>query len=460
MTAPHELSASELAAAIRERRFSATEAVEDHLQRIDRLDGALNAIVTLDAEGALARARQADDALARGEPTGALHGVPVTIKDCHATAGMRTTVGHEPLRDHVPTEHGTVAARLVGAGAIVLGKTNVPPLLLGPYTDNAIFGRTNNPWDRERTPGGSSGGSAAAVAARLSALDIGSDAIGSVRLPAHFCGLFGLKPSERRVSMHGHYALGELPGSPHSWRAMATIGPLARSLDDIELAFALIAGPDGHDTDVPPLAVTRVPTPELSSLRIAVARTLPSVPVSREVGDAIEDLGVALARAGARVEPRSPELDVPAACATMWSLVQALGSASEPLPREPSTPRIVSWTRLFTERDAMIRTADAFMQEYDALLMPATISTAFRHGAPREAFDVDGNAVEYLHYAHHCALWNATGQPAIVLPFRRSEGGLPIGVQLVGRRWYDERLLAVARAVAALTGPFAAPPGY
>ena len=297
------------------------------------------------------------------------------------------------------------------------------------------------------------------VGAGAQTLDIGSDAIGSVRLPAHFCGLFGLKPSERRVSMHGHYALGELPGSPHSWRAMATIGPLARSLEDIELAFALLAGPDGRDTDVPPLPVTRVPTPELSSLRIAVARTLPSVPVSREVGDAIEDLAAELARAGARIAPRWPELDVPAACATMWSLVQALSSASEPLPREPSTPRIVSWTRLFSERDAMIRTSDAFMQEYDALLMPATISTAFRHGAPREAFDVDGNAVDYPHYAHHCALWNATGQPAIVLPFRRSADGLPIGVQLVGRRWYDERLLAVARAVAALTGPFVAPPG-
>src|SRR5688500_9205708 len=144
MTAPHELTASELAAAIRERRVSAVEAVADHLARIASHDPSRNAVVTLDAEGALAQARQADDAPARGEPVAALHGVPITLKDCHATAGMRTTVGHEPLRDHVPVEHGTVAARMLAAGAILLGKTNVPALLVGPYTENAIFGRTNN----------------------------------------------------------------------------------------------------------------------------------------------------------------------------------------------------------------------------------------------------------------------------------------------------------------------------
>ncbi len=459
MTAPHELCASDLAAAIRQRRFSAVEAVEDHLARIERLDPVLNAVVTRDAEGALAQARRADALLNAGESLGPLHGVPITLKDCHATAGMRTTVGHEPLRDYVPTEHGTVAARLLGAGAILLGKTNVPPLLAGPYTDNAIFGRTNNPWDVERTPGGSSGGSAAAVAARMSPLDIGSDALGSVRQPAHFCGLFGLKPSERRLSLHGHLCFGDVPGSPRGWRAICTVGPLARSLSDLELAFALLAGPDGFDTELPPLPLLTVPTPEVSSLRIAFARTLPSVPVSQEVGDAIEAFASELARLGARVEQRQPQLDYPAACRTMWGLMQAIGTSAEPLPKEPETPRIVTYVRLLSERDAMIRAADAFMQEWDVLLMPAAISTAFRHGKQRQPIEVDGTPVDYPHSAHHCALWNVTGQPAVVLPYRRGEGGLPIGVQLVGRRWYDERLLAVARALAPIAGPFVAPPG-
>lgn len=459
MASPHELSATELAAAIRERRFSAVEAAGDHLARIGRLNPALNAIITLDPEGALARAQDADAALARGESWGPLHGVPITLKDCHATAGMRTTVGYEPLRDHVPAEDGTVAARLRAAGAVLLGKTNVPPLLAGPYTDNPIFGRTHNPWDHERTPGGSSGGSAAAVAARLSPLDIGSDALGSVRLPAHFCGLFGLKPSERRVSLHGHLCFGDLPGDPRGWRSICTVGPLARTLEDLELAFALLAGPDGYDTELPPLPVVLRPTPALSSLRVAFARTLPSVPVSREVGDAVEDLAAELDRLGARVEVKLPELDIPAACATTWSLLQAIGTATVPLKEEPTPPRIVQHARLLSERDAMIRATDAFMQSWDVFLCPATISTAFRHGKPRQPIEVDGTEVAYPQFAHHCFLFNATGQPGVVLPYRRGEGGLPIGVQLVGRRWYDESLLAAARAIAEITGPFVAPPG-
>ncbi len=293
----------------------------------------------------------------------------------------------------------------------------------------------------------------------MSPLDIGSDALGSVRQPAHFCGLFGLKPSERRISLHGHLCFGDVPGAPRGWRAICTVGPLARSLADLELAFALLAGPDGRDTELPPLPVATVPTPELASLRIAFARTLPSVPVSREVGDAIEALAAALDRLGARVEQRQPELDYPAACRTMWGLMQAIGTSPDPLPQEPETPRIVTYVRLLSERDALIRAADAFMQDWDVLLLPAAISTAFRHGKPRQPIDVDGSPVDYPHAAHHCALWNVTGQPAVVLPYRRSEGGLPIGVQLVGRRWYDERLLAVARALAPIAGPFVAPPG-
>ena len=191
-------SAHEVAAAIRDRRVSAVEVVNAYLARIARHNPALNAIVTLNEEGALARASEADAALARGEFWGPLHGVPVTIKDSFATAGLRTTSGFAPLANYIPAVDATVVARLRAAGAIVLGKTNLPMLVHGFQSDNAIFGRSNNPWDLERTPGGSTGGGAAALAAGLSALEMGSDYGGSVRIPAHYCGVYSLKPTELR----------------------------------------------------------------------------------------------------------------------------------------------------------------------------------------------------------------------------------------------------------------------
>jgi amidase len=452
------MTASEIAAAIRDGKVRATDVVDAHLERIERRNPGTNAIVTLDAERAQQAARQVDLARTRGDALGPLAGVPITLKDCHATAGVRTTVGHPPLAEHVPTSDGTVAARLRAAGAILLGKTNVPPLLAGPYTDNPIFGRTANPWNVAHTPGGSSGGSAAAVADRMSPLDIGSDAVGSVRMPAHFCGVLGFKPSERRVSLVGHHCFGDLPDAPRGWRSICTAGPIARSVADLELAFEILAGPDGRDTELAPLPVQRQPTPALASLRIAFARTLPGVPVSREVGDAVESLADELARAGANVQERVPVLEWDAAFATMWMLLQATGSAMTPLAVEPPQARIVAYTKLLAERDAIILALDEFMQHFDVLLCPPCISTAFVHGTGRERFAVDDAMVDHRQYAHHCGLFNTSGQPAIVLPYRVSTAGLPIGVQLVGRRWYDERLLAIARAIEPITGPCPQPP--
>ena len=203
-------SAHEIAAAIRQREVSASEVVAAHLAHIRTRNPALNALVTLEEEAASRRARLADEALTRGEVWGPLHGVPLTLKDCLAVAGMRTTAGFPPLADYVPSEDATVTARLRAAGAIILGKTNVPVLASDAQTTNPLFGRTNNPWNISRTPGGSSGGAAAAVAAGLVPLEIGSDLGGSIRIPSHFCGVFGLKPTEHRVSIAGH--IPDLPG--------------------------------------------------------------------------------------------------------------------------------------------------------------------------------------------------------------------------------------------------------
>ena len=299
-------STTELAAAIRAGHVSATEVLEAHLAQIDKRNPALNAIITLDAEHAHERAREADEALARGELWGPLHGVPFTLKDAHATAGMRTTTGFPPL-DHVPNTDSTVTARLKAAGGILIGKTNVHMMLADPaQTTNPIFGATSNPWKIERTPGGSSGGAAAALASGMTPFEIGTDLSGSIRIPAHFCGVFGLKPTEQRVPLTGL-----IPGlvGPRPVRLMSCIGPMARTALDLALLYAIIAGPDGRDTEVTPVPIEEVPQLDLSDLRIAFAPTFAGFPVAAEMREAVEELAKQLAPLCAEVsEARLPAL--------------------------------------------------------------------------------------------------------------------------------------------------------
>jgi amidase len=299
------LSAHQLANGIREGEFSSQEVLEAHLDQISRHNAALNAIVTLNEEQARQRAKAADEALAHGEIWGPLHGVPVTIKDVFETAGMRTTSSFRPLANYVPQQDATVVARLRQAGAIILGKTNTPEMAGDEQTNSPLFGRTNNPWNLECTPGGSSGGSAAAVASGMSPLDIGSDIGGSVRNPAHFCGIFSLKPSDYRVPFTGH-----IPPPPGSkgrglLRYFLTPGPLARSVEDLRLALTLIAGPDERQWEVPPIPLTASPTRNLRDLRLAWSDDF-GVPISAEIRSALADLAAELARSGCRVERRDP----------------------------------------------------------------------------------------------------------------------------------------------------------
>jgi amidase len=251
------LPAGELARRIAIRELSAVEVLDAHLARIERRNGELNAVVSLDIAAARRQAEAADVALARGEVRGPLHGVPLTLKDGNDVAGLRTTLGTERF-DRVADEDGTVAARLRAAGAIIIGHTNVAPFLADYQSANAIFGRTSNPWNLGRTAGGSSGGAAAAVAAGMTPLEIVSDLGGSIRLPAHFCGVYGLKPTEHRVPMTGFFRLP--PGVPRTVRILSCLGPLARDLDDLRLALSIVAGPDGVDTEVPPCRSSRSPS--------------------------------------------------------------------------------------------------------------------------------------------------------------------------------------------------------
>ena len=475
-------SATELAASIRARRASASDLVELYLARVARYNSALNAICTLDAAGAQRRAREADTALSRGEPWGPLHGVPMTIKDALETAGMRTTGGHPPLKDYIPQRDATAVARLRAAGAILLGKTNVPPLSSDYRADNPIFGRTNNPWNLERTPGGSTGGGAAAVAAGLSAFDVGSDLAGSVRTPAHFCGLFALKPTERRIPNTGH--IPEPPGDSRAVRHQNVLGPLARSVEDLALITRTIAGPDDAEWDLAPVPWLAPPERALASHRFAWSTNFGGIAITRETRDGIQKLAAELSRAGCKVEEGNPpgfsfdeawetwgEIAIAERAATggdrsrerVAALNATLGESWAVARGSAKGVKadVADYMAALTRRDRLITVLERFFQQWDAFICPVSVSPAIPHVPFGTPIDVGGSTVPYFiaGTAYTCA-FNMTGNPAVVLPLTHSKDGLPIGVQLVGKRWSEPELLALAQKVSLVTGPFTPPPNY
>ena len=453
-------STSRLAAAIRAGQVSAAELLQAQLGQIARHNPAVNAVVTQDAERARERARQADEALAGGRVWGPLHGVPFTLKDAHATAGVRTTTGFPPFAHLVPEQDGTVAARLKAAGGILVGKTNVPEMLADYQTSNRIFGRSNNPWNVERTPGGSSGGAAAAVASGMTPFEVGTDMSGSIRLPGHFCGLFALKPTEARVSLAGL-----IPGlsSPRSVRIISCIGPMARTVEDLALIYQIIAGPDSEDTEVRPVPVDDPPELALDRLRIAYAPTFPGFPVAAAIRDAIENLAAELQRSGARVEQAAlPNLDFRRELAGAGELIGMMVGAFPPESAQAATAdrppvTLAEYLRALDRRDRSIVAWERFFDQWDVLLCPPAMVSAFPHVQPGSPLRVDGQDADYWMVGAHTTLFNYSGHPAIVLPYRRDGDGLPVGVQLVGKRWDESRLLGIARAVTQVTGEFTRP---
>jgi amidase len=447
---------TELAASIKARRVSATEVLDAHLQHIEAQNGRLNALVTLDADRARTSAKAADDALGRGDEVGPLHGVPFTIKDAFATNGMRTTSGFT-FFDHVPKEDASVVERLKNAGAILVGKSNVPVLLADYQTDNPIFGRTNNPWDVTRTPGGSSGGAAAAVAAGMTPFEIGTDLSSSIRIPSHFCGVFGLKPTEHRVSTHGVVPVPQ--GGPRPVRIMSVVGPITRSADDLALLLSIIAGPDPRDTDVDPVPLgdfTAVPT---KGLRIAFAPTIGDLPVSNGIRGALDKVARDLASAGAVVEQtKLPSIDFLDDLKQFGALVPKITSAFSPGPDNPKAS-LADYLTALDRRDRSIVAWESFFQNWDALLCPPAMTTAFPHTKPGTPLDVDGQPQQYFSLAAHGTLFNYSGHPGIVVPSGSMENGLPIGAQLVGKWWSEARLIGIAKTLTRVTGGFRRPPG-
>lgn len=483
MNDPLFATVQELASSIRLRRLSAAELLGIHLDHIARHNPALNAIVTLDEERARRRARDADAALSRGELWGPLHGVPFTIKDAIETAGVRTTSGFPPLADYVPAVDAPVVARLRAAGGILLGKTNVPVLTGDAQSDNPIFGRSNNPWDLKRTSGGSTGGGAAAVAAGMSPLELGSDIGGSVRIPAHYCGICTIQPTENCVPLTGH--IPGLPGSPAGIRHMSQIGPLARSVEDLILALPLIAGPDGQRWEVPPVSLQAAAERTLKSCRLAWTDEFGGVPVDADTKTALSQLAARLQQLGAVIEQRPLDrFDFTGAWETWGAMFQAEhGSTLSPddearfalgfgarLDAEAAIYRgfaqavnatMRQYTALLARRDRLIAEVERYLADWDALLCPVTVGPAFPHCPAGTPIAVDGRTVPYwVGLVSYTCPFNVTGHPAVVVPLGQSREGLPIGLQIVGRRWSDMQLLAIAAMLAMVIGPCRRPPGF
>lgn len=451
-------SAIELAASIAARKVSAIETLDAHLARIDRHNPTVNAVVISDRDGAREQARQADEAVASGAALGPLHGVPFTLKDAHETAGMNTTAGFPPFANYRAGNDSPVVSRLRAAGGVLIGKTNVPTLLGDWQSDNPLFGRTSNPWDLARTAGGSSGGAAAAVAAGMTPFDIGTDMQSSIRLPAAFCGVYGLKPTERRVSLAGAFPN---PGHmPRSVRLMSSVGPLARDPGDLGLILRIIAGPDAADTDLAPVPLEPVPALEIKSLRLAFAPSFAGFPVAAAIGAAVEALATQLAAAGASVaEATLPPVDLHGDLAEGGKLIGMMLEAAQPEPPEKPASA-AAWFAALHRRDRSILAWERFFDACDALLCPVAMTTAFPHCAPGNPLKVDGRDQSYWNLPVYGAVFNYSGHPAVAIPCGQDADGLPIGLQLIGRHWSEARLLGIAATIARVAGGFRAPDGY
>src|SRR6266446_555891 len=445
------LPAVQMAEQIRHRKISPVELVEAHLRKIKKLNPVLNAFVQVDAEGAFRQAREAEVAVRRGAKLGALHGVPVSIKISIEVAGFRCEAGTKLRQGTVASQDAPLVSRLRDAGAIILGTTNTPELLMAWETDNLLYGRTNNPWDLTRTPGGSSGGEAAAIASGMSAAGVGSDGGGSIRVPAHFSGICGLKPTPGRIPATGHF-----PSSVGPFALLGVVGPMARTVRDIELLFDVIAGPDNGDPNAAPVPLRRLDPASFGQTRIGYFEDDERTPVTAETRRAIQRAAQALRAAGFMVEPFRPEgleearqlwrvLFVDGAGIVlrqayknreteMYSIVREMIAAAAEDP--PLTAE-----RLFETlfgRDILRARFLGQMERYPVLLCPVNAVPAFRHG--ERSWTVDGRRVEYLDAASYSQWFNLLGNPAVVLPIERSDEGLPIGVQIVGRPWEEERV--------------------
>ena len=482
-----ELPAYRLVEKLKTGELSSLEVTEAHLARIESENPKYNALVIPMAEEARKAARQADKDLAAGKEVGPLHGLPMTVKDHFAIQGVRSTNSHPPLAEHRPDYNATVIERLKAAGAVIMGKTNLSWLAMDFQCISPVHGVSNNPWDPSRTPGGSSGGSAASLAARLAPLEVGTDLAGSLRIPASFCGVTALKPTENRVSLFG-----VAPGLPEpkyqTFRHMGNAGPMARTVRDLRMTLPIIAGPDRKKTEVVPNEIPllgenapktrRNLKDDISRLKIAYCEGSGAVPVARDIKRSLSALATGLKAEGASVS----RLEIPdnflerawrnfgllvdlelnihnPAIARFMTFAFGAGFRRQVPQASIAYPATYSkYMRALTEREELIIEMEEMLEEYDVLLCPVTSTTSFLHHEPsgymgpiplyKKPLALDEGEISYYQAnMSHTTPFNVTGHPVLSMPVGFDTNGLPVGAQLVAKKWDDQKLLETGEII-------------
>lgn len=483
-------SATTLLAALHDGSVTSQDLVRHLNARVERHNPALNAVVATQFDHALQRAAQADAARERGESWGPLHGVPMTIKDTYEVVGMPTTAGSPKFRDHRPTTHAPAVQKLIDAGAIVFGKTNVPLFAGDLQSYNKVYGTTNNPWDLTRTPAGSSGGAAAALAAGLTPIELGSDIGGSLRTPAHYCGVFAHKPSHGLISLRGH-----IPGPPGTLAHpdLAVAGPMARCAEDLALMLDLIAGPDTPEATAWRLDLPKPQHQTLKDFRIAVWLDHPRCPVEPNVLAVYDAAIEALEAAGATVDrTATQDWDLAEFVDPYNTMLAAVMSAGMPAkvinrlrllaplmplisrlkPPAPGTGEYLKgvlmphreWLVAREIRERLRHRVAGFFDDYDILWTPVTPWTALEHNQEGQILQrevmIDGRSRPYLDHFPWISMATLLGLPATAAPLGLDEAGLPVNGQFIGGPFQDHSCIEFSRLVSEVVGGFTPPPGY
>jgi amidase len=471
-------TAVEMLAALDAKQVSSVELVEMHLARIDKLDEALNAIPVRTPERALEAARNADELRAAGESRPLL-GLPMTLKESTQVAGLPQSAGIMPFKDYRPERDGPIARSVFAAGSCLLGKTNIPVALADWQADSPVYGRANNPWDLDRTPGGSTGGGGAALAAGFTPLEIGSDIGGSIRVPAAYCGVYGHRPSETAVPRTGSFPLADRPNPAI---VMAVQGPLARSATDLELLFDVVAGPDALEATGWRLDLPAARHDRLADFRVAIMPPLSLAQPSSEMQAKVDELATLLSRNGAKVGEAMPDIDHESYFADYMTLLIAITSQAQPRDEREARAAGMDPTSPIQSAMAAGLTGDAaaylatlhrrataqaawrsFFEEWDILVCPTALDAAFPHQSGDQTdrtLEIDGRAVPYqLNIVY--PMWAIlTGQPATAFPAGLSSSGLPLGLQAIGPYLEDRTTLRFAQLLEREWHAFEAPPAF